>query len=69
MRRSLVFGICSPHSCAFLAAPASRVWLGSPMGELMELTQPFLIAEVAALVLGFAAYYASPHGHWRLPAK
>ncbi len=58
MRRSLTFGILLLVAAPLAALLLARVWLGSPPGELLELTRLFLIAESAALILGFAAYYA-----------
>lgn len=58
MRRSLTFGVILLILAPLAALALARVWLGAPMGELMELTRLFLIAEGVALLLGFAAYYA-----------
>lgn len=55
--RSLVFGILLILAAPLAALALARVWLGAPMGELLELTRLFLIAESVALLLGFAAYY------------
>ncbi len=57
MRRSLVFGIVLLIAAPLAALLLARLWLGSPLGELIELTRLFLIAEIAALMVGFAAYY------------
>ncbi len=58
MRRSLTFGVLLLIAAPLAALMLARIWLGAPMGELMELTRLFLIAESAALILGFVAYYA-----------
>lgn len=57
MRRSLSLGILLLIVAPLAALALARLWLGAPMGELMELLRLFLIAESVALVLGFAAYY------------
>ena len=57
MRRSLTFGIILLIVAPLAALALARMWLGAPMGELLELTRLFLIAESVALIFGFAAYY------------
>lgn len=57
MRREFFFGILLLLLAPIAALALAAVWLRAPLGELVEMTRLFLIAEIVALGLGFAAYW------------
>ncbi|MBI4674311.1 MAG: HAMP domain-containing protein [Chloroflexi bacterium] len=57
MLRSLALGILLLLAAPLAALALAAVWLRAPIGELLELTRLFLIAEIVALLLGFVAYW------------
>lgn len=56
MRRELALGLALLLVAPFAALAFAAAWLGASASDLVELTRLFLIAEVVALTLGFAAY-------------
>lgn len=57
MPRSVAIGIILLVAAPLVALGVARLWLGAPIGELLELMRLFLIAETVALLLGFLVYY------------
>lgn len=57
MGRGTRLGLALLLLAPIVALLIAAVWLGAPTSDLLELTRLFLIAEAAALLLGFAGYW------------